>query len=189
MSPQGNAVQTNYVDLSGGLPLEGLSLAMASEPQFDLQSAATIRLSRPSVLRSTGEVLFRDEEAPALGARSALNRPSFATVAATRPLDARPRTAAKPSANSRPSAPTRRPPAGSARASTSPSPLAPRIRRRGSHPIPAPAAPWREPTASAAPVAAPFGARVRPSVSQSRHFAPGVVGGLRKLVLEVVDWR
>ena len=72
---------------------------------------------------------------------------------------------------------------------TSPSPRAPRIRRRGSHPIPAPAAPWREPTASAAPVAAPFGARVRPSVSQSRHFAPGVVGGLRKLVLEVVDWR
>ena len=108
-----------YVDLSGGLPLEGLSLAKASEPQFDLQSAATIRLSRPSVLRSTGEVLFRDEreEAPALGARSAPNRPSFATVTATRPLDARPRTAAKPSANSRPSAPTRRPPAGSARAS------------------------------------------------------------------------
>ena len=66
-----------------------------------------------------GGVLFRDEreEAPALGARSAPNRPSFATVTATRPLDARPRTAAKPSANSRPSAPTRRPPAGSARAS------------------------------------------------------------------------
>ena len=51
----------SYVDLSGALPLDGLSLVKASEPPFDLRTAATIRLSRPSVFRSTGEVLVRDE--------------------------------------------------------------------------------------------------------------------------------
>ena len=59
-TPQGNLVQLNYVDLSGALPLEGLTLAKASEPQFDLRATGTIRLSRPSVFRTTGEVLVTD---------------------------------------------------------------------------------------------------------------------------------
>ena len=35
-SPQGNLVQTNYVDLSGTLPTGGVTLAKVSEPQYDL---------------------------------------------------------------------------------------------------------------------------------------------------------
>ena len=61
-TPQGNLVQTNYVDLSGALPLGGFSLAKAAEPRFDLRKTGTIRLSRPGVFRSTGEVLVKDEQ-------------------------------------------------------------------------------------------------------------------------------
>ena len=61
-TPQGNLLQTNYVDLSGSLPWGGFALAKASEPQFDLRTAGTIRLSRPAVFRTTGEVLVKDEQ-------------------------------------------------------------------------------------------------------------------------------
>ena len=61
-TPQGNLVQTLYVDLSGALPLGGFSVAKASEPRFDLRTTKTIRLSRPGVFRSTGEVLVKDEQ-------------------------------------------------------------------------------------------------------------------------------
>ena len=55
-TPQGNVVQTNYVDLAGKLPPEALSLGKASEPRFDLRTAGSVRLSRPGVFRETGEV-------------------------------------------------------------------------------------------------------------------------------------
>ena len=61
-TPQGNVVQTIYVDLAGKLPPEALSLAKASEPRFDLRTADSVRLSRPSVFRETGEVLVKDEQ-------------------------------------------------------------------------------------------------------------------------------
>ena len=62
MTPQGNVVQTIYVDLTGELPLDGLSLAKASEPRFDIRTAGSVRLSRPGVFRSTGEVLVKDQQ-------------------------------------------------------------------------------------------------------------------------------
>ena len=61
-TPQGNLLQTNYVDLSGALPLGGFTLAKASEPQFDLRTTGAIRLSRPGVFRTTGEVLVKDDQ-------------------------------------------------------------------------------------------------------------------------------
>ena len=61
-SAQGNLVQTNYVDLSGTLPMACVTLAKVSEPRFDLRTIGTIRLSRPSVFRTTGEVLVKDEQ-------------------------------------------------------------------------------------------------------------------------------
>ena len=61
-SPQGNLVQTNYVDLSGMLPMGGVTLAKVSEPQYDLRTIRTVRLSRPGVFRSTGEILVKDEQ-------------------------------------------------------------------------------------------------------------------------------
>ena len=61
-TPQGNVVQTNYVDLAGKLPPEALSLGKASEPRFDLRTAGSVRLSRPGVFRETGEVLVKDEQ-------------------------------------------------------------------------------------------------------------------------------
>ena len=61
-SPQGNVVQTNYVDLSGMLPMGGIALAKVSEPQYDLRKIGTVRLSRPGVFRTTGEVLVKDEQ-------------------------------------------------------------------------------------------------------------------------------
>lgn len=53
---------TNYVDLSGALPLDGRTLVKAAEPQFDLNTTGTIRLSRPGVFRKTGEVLVKDDQ-------------------------------------------------------------------------------------------------------------------------------
>ena len=61
-TPQGDMVQTNYIDLAGTLPPETPSLAKASEPRFDLRTAASLRLSRPGVFRETGEVLVKDEQ-------------------------------------------------------------------------------------------------------------------------------
>lgn len=61
-TPQGNLVNTTYVDLSGTLPLDGLTLVKATEPRFDLSTTESIRLSRPGVFRNTGEVLVKDEQ-------------------------------------------------------------------------------------------------------------------------------
>ena len=61
-SPQGNLVQTNYVDLSGTHPTGDLTLAKVSEPQYDLRTTGTVRLSRPGVFRTTGEVLIKDDQ-------------------------------------------------------------------------------------------------------------------------------
>ncbi len=61
-TPQGDMVQTNYVDLAGKLLPEALCLAKASEPQFDLRTADSVRLSRPGIFRETGEVLVKDEQ-------------------------------------------------------------------------------------------------------------------------------
>ena len=62
MTPQGNQVQTEYVDLSGKMQANTVCLAKASEPQFDLATTSSIRLSRPGVFRETGEVLIRDAQ-------------------------------------------------------------------------------------------------------------------------------
>lgn len=61
-TPQGDVVHTIYVDLAGKLPPDTRDLAKASEPQFDLRTADTVRLSRPGVFRETGEVLVKDEQ-------------------------------------------------------------------------------------------------------------------------------
>lgn len=55
-------MQTNYIDLSGALSLDGLTLVKAAEPQFDLHTAGTIRLSRPGVFRETGDILVKDDQ-------------------------------------------------------------------------------------------------------------------------------
>ena len=62
LTPQGNYVQTVYVDLSGEVHTKGLCLVKATEPPYDLATACTIRLSRPAVFRDTGEVLIQDEQ-------------------------------------------------------------------------------------------------------------------------------
>ena len=62
LTPQGNNVQTTYVDLSGEVEAKGLCLVKATEPQYELASASTIRLSRPVVFQHTGEVLIQDEQ-------------------------------------------------------------------------------------------------------------------------------
>ena len=61
-TPQGSLVNTTYVDLSGNLSLDGLCLAKATEPRFELSTTETIRLSRPGVFRNAGEVLVRDDQ-------------------------------------------------------------------------------------------------------------------------------
>ena len=62
LTPQNTMVQTVYVDLSGKLQRNTACLVKASEPQYDLHGASTIRLSRPGVFQQTGEVLIRDEQ-------------------------------------------------------------------------------------------------------------------------------
>ena len=61
-TPQGNYVQTMYVDLSGDVDAKGLCLVKATEPQYSLATAPTVRLSRPAVFRDMGEVLIQDEQ-------------------------------------------------------------------------------------------------------------------------------
>ena len=61
-TPQGSYVQTIYVDLSGEVEQNGLCLVKATEPQYELATASTIRLSRPGVFRDKGEVLIQDEQ-------------------------------------------------------------------------------------------------------------------------------
>ena len=51
-----------YVDLSGKVERSGLCLVKATEPQYELATASTIRLSRPGVFRDKGEVLIQDEQ-------------------------------------------------------------------------------------------------------------------------------
>ena len=60
--PRGCMVHTNFVDLSGRLTPDELCLVKATEPRFEFSSAKTIRLSRPGVFRSTGEVLVKDDQ-------------------------------------------------------------------------------------------------------------------------------
>ena len=62
LTPQGNCVQTVYLDLSGKVEAKGLCLVKATEPHYDLATASTIRLSRPGVFRYLGEVLIQDEQ-------------------------------------------------------------------------------------------------------------------------------
>ena len=61
-TPQGDMVQTNYIDLAGKLLPDALCLAKVSELRFDIRTANSVRLSRPSVFRGTGEVLVKDEQ-------------------------------------------------------------------------------------------------------------------------------
>ena len=61
-TPQRDVVHTIYVDLAGKLPPGTRDLAKASEPRFNLRSADTVRLSRPSGFRETGEALVKDEQ-------------------------------------------------------------------------------------------------------------------------------
>jgi hypothetical protein len=62
LTPQGSQVNTVYVDLSGAVEPKRLCLVKATEPQYDLGRASTIRLSRPGVFRHMGEVLIQDEQ-------------------------------------------------------------------------------------------------------------------------------
>ncbi len=62
VTPQGDQVQSVYVDLAGDLRRNTLCLVKASEPQFNLAVTSSIRLSRPAVFRETGEVLIRDTQ-------------------------------------------------------------------------------------------------------------------------------
>ena len=62
VTPQGDYVQINYADLSGRIDVNGLCLVKASEPNFNLFTSRTLRLSMPSVFRDKGEVLIRDEQ-------------------------------------------------------------------------------------------------------------------------------
>ena len=62
LTPQGNNVQTVYIDLSGKVEAKGLCLVKGTEAEYDLATTSTIRLSRPAVFRDTGEVLIQDEQ-------------------------------------------------------------------------------------------------------------------------------
>ena len=62
LTPQGNYVQTMYVDLSGQVEKDGMRLVKATEAQYGLATASTIRLSRPRAFRDKGEVLIQDEQ-------------------------------------------------------------------------------------------------------------------------------
>lgn len=62
LAPQGTYVHTVYVDLSGKVESDGLHLVKATEAQYDLATASSIRLSRPWAFRDKGEVLIQDEQ-------------------------------------------------------------------------------------------------------------------------------
>ena len=61
-TPQGDMVLTAHVDLSGESETKGLCLVKATEPEHDLGTASTIRLSRPWVFQDRGEILIQDEQ-------------------------------------------------------------------------------------------------------------------------------
>ena len=61
-TPQGDMVWTAHVDLSGERETKGLCLVKATEPEHDLGTASTIRLSRPRVFQDSGEILIQDEQ-------------------------------------------------------------------------------------------------------------------------------
>ena len=62
VTPQDNLVQTVYVDLLGDLLPRVTCLAKISKPQFDLRTADSVRLSRPSTFQKTGEALIKDDQ-------------------------------------------------------------------------------------------------------------------------------
>ena len=62
VTTQGDYVQIIYADLSGRNEINGQCLVKASEPEHNLATYPTIRLSRPSVFRKKGEVLIRDDQ-------------------------------------------------------------------------------------------------------------------------------
>ena len=62
LTPQGDMVWTNYVNLSGDIEIRGLCLVKATKPEHDLATGSTIRLSRPKVFQDTGEVMIQDEQ-------------------------------------------------------------------------------------------------------------------------------
>ena len=87
-TPQGNLVQTIYVDLAGKLPPpEALRLAKVSEPRFDLRTAESVRLSRPGVFRETGGVLVKDKQEGR--ARTSTRETTEGPIGATTQMDRR----------------------------------------------------------------------------------------------------
>ena len=55
-TPQGDLVQTIYVDLAGWRQPEALSLAKIFEPQFGLRTVDSVRLLRPSAFQDLREI-------------------------------------------------------------------------------------------------------------------------------------
>ena len=62
MTPQGNIVQTTCVDLRGDLLPRIPPLVKVSKPEFELGQSDSLRLSRPSVFRETGEAHIKDDQ-------------------------------------------------------------------------------------------------------------------------------
>ena len=62
VAPNGGLVMTIYVDLFGVLPPKKPCLVKVSKPEFALETATSVRLSRPSVFRETGEALINDDQ-------------------------------------------------------------------------------------------------------------------------------
>ena len=61
-SPQGDQVQTIYVDLSDKIDTAKLCVVKATEPQNELRTRGTIRLSRPPKFQKAVEAMIRDEQ-------------------------------------------------------------------------------------------------------------------------------
>ena len=74
--PQKKAVQDaafdKFIDQIDERPgRRDTDLAIAPEPRFDLRTTGTVRLSRPAVFRTQGEILVRDDQ------RGGLKDPGF----------------------------------------------------------------------------------------------------------------
>ena len=61
-SPQGDQVQTIYVDLSGEIDTTKLCVVKGTEPQNEPLTRGTIRLSRPPEFQKAVEAMIRDEQ-------------------------------------------------------------------------------------------------------------------------------
>ena len=59
-SPQGDQVQTIYVDLLGEIDTAKLCVVKATEPQNEPRTRGTIRLSRPPKFQKAVEAMIRD---------------------------------------------------------------------------------------------------------------------------------